>query len=114
VTHVQICRPSTGKISQETLSRDPPKLLFAPRAQTNMILCMLLTQTHRSASTIVSHWFGPSVQNARGAKKRVLGGNPDVHLYVIGAMPATAVRKAPIGSYEEQPVSRSGHRCGLR
>jgi hypothetical protein len=29
-----------------------------------MILCMLLTQTHRSASTIVSHWFGPLVQNA--------------------------------------------------
>jgi hypothetical protein len=88
VTHVQICRPSTGKISTRTLSCDPPKSLFAPRAQTNMILCMLLTQTHRSASTIVSHWFGPSVQNARGAKKRVLGGNPDVRLYVIGAMPA--------------------------
>jgi hypothetical protein len=33
-----------------------------PRPQ--MILCMLLTQTHRSASTIVSHWFGPLVQNA--------------------------------------------------
>jgi hypothetical protein len=25
---------------------------------------MLLTQTHRSASTIVSHWFGPLVRNA--------------------------------------------------
>jgi hypothetical protein len=39
------------------------------------------------------------VQNARGAKKRVLGGNPDVHLYVIGAMPAGNVGKAPIVLY---------------
>jgi hypothetical protein len=102
VTHVQICRPSTRKISQETLSRDPPKSLFARRAQTNMILCMLLTQTHRSASTIVSHWFGPSVQNARGAKKRVLVANPDVRLYVIGAMPAYNVQKAPIALFEDR------------
>ena len=47
-----------------------------------------IPQTHRSASPIVSFGLGGSVQNARGAKKRVLGGNPDVHLYVVGAMPA--------------------------
>jgi hypothetical protein len=59
----------------------PNKSIFAPRPSTSMILCMLLTQTHRSASTIVSYWFGPSVQNARGAKKQVFG--LIIHFFLI-------------------------------
>jgi hypothetical protein len=98
VTHVETRRSSTEKISTPTPPCDRRKSIFAPRAQTNMILCMLLTQTHRSASTIVSHWFGPSVQKAKSSNRRVFGGNPDLRLYVIRAMPADNVPKAPIAT----------------
>jgi hypothetical protein len=100
VTHVETCRASTEKISTESLTCDPPKSLFAPIHPTDMILRQWLPQTHRMASTIVSFRLGGSVQNARGAKKRVLGGNPDVRLYVVRAMPADSVPKAPIGIEE--------------
>jgi hypothetical protein len=96
VTHVETCRASTEKISTPTPPCDRQKSSLLPKHATNMILCTLPTQTHRSASPIVSFRLRASVTNARGAKKRVLGGNPDVRLYVVGAMPARNVQKAPI------------------
>jgi hypothetical protein len=94
VTHVETCRASTEKISTPTPPCDRQKSSLLPKHATNMILCTLPTQTHRSASPIVSFRLRALVTNARGAKKRVSGG---VRLYVIGAMPARNVQKAPIG-----------------
>jgi hypothetical protein len=49
-----------------------------------MILCMLLTQTHRIASTIVSHWFGPLVQNASWGGSGASVGLTGLHLRARG------------------------------
>jgi hypothetical protein len=99
VTHVETCRASTEKISTPTPPCDRQKSSLLPKHATNMILCTLPTQTHRSASPIVSFRLRASVTNARGAKKRVLGGNPDVRLYVSVQCQSTAVRKAPIAMH---------------
>jgi hypothetical protein len=96
VTHVETCRASTEKISTPTPPCDRQKSSLLPKHATNMILCTLPTQTHRSASPIVSFRLRALVTNARGAKKQVLGGNPDVRLYVVGAMP---VHRSTKGSY---------------
>jgi hypothetical protein len=45
---------------------------------------MLLTQTHRSASTIVSHWFGPLVQNSSWGESGASVGLAPLHLRVCG------------------------------
>jgi hypothetical protein len=45
---------------------------------------MLLTQTHRSASTIVMYWFGPCVQNSSWGESGASVGLAPLHLRVCG------------------------------
>jgi hypothetical protein len=61
-----------------------PKSPLLPRAPTSTILCMLLTQTHRSASTIVLYWLEPWVTKAGCGESGASVGLAPLHLRACG------------------------------
>jgi hypothetical protein len=109
VTHVQICRPSTGKISKRTLS--PKTRFFAPLAfcteGPNHYMAMVLAILWVCVSNMHSHvmvW-------ALGAKSDFGGsvGNPDVRLYVVGAM----LYRAPLWVITIQTTGKPASKTAL-